>query len=159
MYGAMLAGWASEQLEPCRTFVGILASFGTELGLTFYRGILAEAEDRLGERDAALARLDEAVAKADEGHERYYLSDLHRLRGRVLVGLERGEEARAAYLRAISLGESLGAVMSRLRAAVELRELDPSAVSTEQLRSWRDLVEGGTAVDVIARAEALLAAG
>ena len=83
---------------------------------------LAEAEARAGDRDRAVAVLDEALATADHLGYRAFEAELHRARGEILLKRDPANPAPAeeAFLTAIAIAKHQGARSFELRAAFAL---------------------------------------
>ena len=86
---------------------------------------LAEAEARAGDRDRAVAVLDEALATADHLGYRAFEAELHRARGEILLKRDPANPAPAeeAFLTAIAVAKQQGARSFELRAALSLAKL------------------------------------
>jgi predicted ATPase len=99
------------------------------LWLPFYEGLLARLEAEQGETDAALDRIDAALALAAETGEHWANSLLLRFRGEFL--LERDPEnkspAEEAFLAAIAVAREQRARVFELQAALSLARLYHSA--------------------------------
>jgi tetratricopeptide (TPR) repeat protein len=90
---------------------------------TIYLGHLASAHASLGQRELALSLLDEAIRTAETTNELFFEAELHRLRGKVLLNLDRRAEAEAALQRALNIAEQQHAHWWQLRAATDLARL------------------------------------
>ncbi len=124
-YAGVVRCWAVGDVEGAKRHLAVLESTGTELGLSFYRSVVAEAEAERGELAAALARIDDCRRRAEEVGERYYLAELLRLQGRfaLAAGAAAGDQAETWFRRAIEVAAGQGTKMSELRAAIELARL------------------------------------
>jgi predicted ATPase len=124
-YAGVVQCWAVGDVEGAKRHLALLESTGTELGLSFYRSVVAEAEAERGDLDAALARIDACRRRAEEVGETYYLAEILRLQSRFALATGAGVEAQAeAWLRrAIEVAAGQGTKMSELRAATELARL------------------------------------
>jgi hypothetical protein len=85
---------------------------GIRLGGTYYRGLLADSLLHLGRTEEAASVLEEAIALAAAGPERFWEPELHRLRACVL---ER-QYARESLSRAIDESRTHGLRSLELRA-------------------------------------------
>jgi predicted ATPase len=95
LYQAMATvmwGWAlvkqgrhEEAIEQMRQGLAALQATGTELVRPHFLGLLAEALGKNGQPEEGLSLLDEALAVAQRGGERYYEAELYRLKGEVLL--------------------------------------------------------------------------
>ena len=86
---------------------------------------LAEAEARAGDRDRAIATLDEALATADRLGYRAFEAELKRTRGEILLECDPVNPAPAekAFLTAIAVAKQQGTRSFELRAALSLAKL------------------------------------
>ena len=124
---------------------------------------LAEAEARAGDRDRAIAILDEALATADSLDYRAFEAELNRTRGEILLKGDPANPAPAedAFLTAIAVATRQGTRSFGLRAALALAKLyqstgrpaDAHAVLAPALEGFSPTPE----MPEIAEAEALLA--
>jgi class 3 adenylate cyclase/predicted ATPase len=86
---------------------------------------LAEAEARAGDPDRAIAILDEVLATADRVGHRAFETELHRVRGEILIERDPANSAPAedAFLTAIAVAKQQGTRSFELRAALSLAKL------------------------------------
>ncbi len=101
----------------------ILRSIGCRLICVEFTGLLAEVQARQGETRAALALLEEALAHAQDGGERYYEAELYRVRAQILLEHERkSNSAEGDWLlrKSLELARSQGSKGFELRAATAL---------------------------------------
>ena len=107
-----LAGWAAT---------------GTATYQTYHLALLAEALGRGGQTEEGLGVLADALARMHDSGEGFHGSELHRLRGELLLrqGADEGvcREAEACFLRALSLARQQHAKSLELRAAMSLARL------------------------------------
>ena len=125
---------------------------------------LAEAEARAGDRDRAVAILDEALATCDRTGHRAFEAELHRVRGEMLLKRDPANPAPAeeAFQTAIAVAKQQGTRSFELRAALSLAKLyqstgrpaDAHAVLAPALEGFAPTPE----MPEIAEAQALLAA-
>ena len=123
---------------------------------------LAEAEARAGDRDRAIAILDEALATADRLGYRAFEAELHRARGEILLERDPANPAPAeeAFQTAIAVAKRQGTRSFELRAALALAKLyqstgrpaDAHAVLAPALEGFSPTPE----MPEIAEAQALL---
>jgi len=91
-----------------------------------FKGVLAEGLAGLGRAADALAAVEQAVAAADRGGERWYLAELMRIKAACLLEQdgERHETAAAAcFAAALDVARQQGALFWELRAAIGLSRL------------------------------------
>jgi class 3 adenylate cyclase/tetratricopeptide (TPR) repeat protein len=87
---------------------------------TVYLCHLASAYGSLGQPHTALGLLDEAIRTAEATSERILDAELHRVRGTILLGLDRHDEGEAGLTRALSIARQQQARWWELRAATSL---------------------------------------
>jgi len=92
-------------------------------------GMLAEAEMLDRRPEAALATVDAALEEVNRRGDRFYLPELHRLKGEMLraSGLEGGDLARACFRQALAEAKAQGAVPFRERAEQSLARVSAIA--------------------------------
>ena len=91
-----------------------------------FMGVLAEGLAGLGRLTEALATIDEALARADRGGECYYVAELLRIKGELLLQETRDQSVAAAeecFYGAIDVAGEHGALFWGLRAALSLARL------------------------------------
>ena len=132
-FGVFLEGWATAEaaarraagLENMRRGVEQLR----EQNVLFFDGLLkialAEAEDRAGDPDRAVAILDEALATCDRAGYRAFEAELHRARGEMLLKRDptNPSPAEEAYRSAVAVAQRQGTRSFGLRAALALAKL------------------------------------
>jgi class 3 adenylate cyclase/predicted ATPase len=170
-YGVFLQGWAASHsgavgsgLEHMRRGVEQLR----ELNYVSFDGLvkiaLAEAEARAGDRDRAIAILEEALATSDRTGYRAFEAELHRTRGEMLLARDAANPTPAgeAFLSAIAVAKRQATRSFELRAALSLAKLyqstghplDACAVLAPALEGFSATPE----MPEIEKAQALLAA-
>jgi predicted ATPase len=135
----------------------------TPLSAPLHQGLLAELEAEEQDIATALARIDEALALAEQTDQRWTDAFLHRIRGDVLLKADPPNFAGAedAYLAAIAIGRQQGARSFELQAALNLarhyhstgRAADAHAALAPALEGFLSAVE----MREIGEARALLA--
>jgi DNA-binding winged helix-turn-helix (wHTH) protein/predicted ATPase len=127
----VLRGWSrcvlgnqQEGIAEIRRGIGVLeATAGARL--SYYRALLAEASASQGCIDEAWRALDEAFADIRKTGERWWESELHRLRGELLLSDRRNDctDAEACFQQAIEAARGQQAKPLELRAALCLARL------------------------------------
>jgi len=93
---------------------------------TEYLGILAQGIAGLGQIGKALATVGQALARADRGAERWYVAELLRIKGELLIQEATAQsvsEAEDCFVGAIDVAREQGALFWELRAAMSLARL------------------------------------
>jgi predicted ATPase len=89
-----------------------------------YLGYLARGFAGLGQIDKALATVDQALARAEQGGERWYVPELLRIKGEFLLRTDQSSSAAEdCFLGAIDLARDQGALFWELRSALSLARL------------------------------------
>jgi predicted ATPase len=93
--------------------------------MRLFQGRLAKFEAAGQDAEGALARIDKALALAEQADQRWTDALLHRIRGDILLKVEPENPARAedAYLNAIAVAREQGARSFGLQAALKLAKL------------------------------------
>jgi len=134
--GQMLRGWATVKDGPVAQglaeFSQGLSAYKateTELSLTFFLALFADALTTAGLCDQAMDSLNEALALAERTGERYYESELHRLKGELILKTNDSDfsslsaQAEAAFQSALQVSRQQTAKSLELRAALSLARL------------------------------------
>jgi predicted ATPase len=131
--GAILRGWtlahqgqAQEGIEQMHQGLRAHRATGAESLRPYYLALLAEAHGTLGEPEAGLAVLTEALTRVDATGERWYEAELYRLKGELLLLQQNSDnqvEAEACFQHAITIARSQQAKSLELRAATSLARL------------------------------------
>jgi predicted ATPase len=150
-------------LENMRRAVQLLRDQNLPLFDGLLKIALAEAEERAGDVDRALAILDEALATCERIGHRAFEAELHRVRGEMLLKRDPANPAPAeqAFQIAIAVAQRQGTRSFELRAACSLAKLYQStARPAEAYAVLAPALEGfspTSEMPEIAEAQALLA--
>jgi predicted ATPase len=99
-------------------------STGAMVRKPFYLALLAEPNAKIGMIEEGFTALDEALAAALRSGERWWESELHRLKGELLlVRGTAGDEAEACFRQAVEIAREQSAKSLVLRAATSLARL------------------------------------
>jgi class 3 adenylate cyclase/tetratricopeptide (TPR) repeat protein len=120
--GALLAQGGDPQrgIEIMRSGIAALESNAARNRRPLYLGHLASAHAALGQLEVALDLLDEAIQTAETTNERFFETELRRLRSNVLTSLGRRAEAEPELRRALTIAQQQQARWWELRAATSL---------------------------------------
>jgi len=131
-WGSLLDGWALVQQGEAQAGIaqlhqGIMAwrATGAEGSRSYFLALLAEAHGILGEPEAGLAVLAEALTHLDTTGERVYESELYRLKGALLLQQNSNNQAEAehCFYHALETARSQQAKSLELRSATSLARL------------------------------------
>jgi predicted ATPase len=131
-YSAMLRSWAlaqqgqaQEGIEQMHQGLRAFRATGGEIVRPYFLALLAEAHGAMGQSETGLAVLAEALTLADTTGERWYESEIYRLKGELLLqqSLDNQAEAEHCFQQAITTAQSQQAKSFELRAATSLARL------------------------------------
>jgi serine/threonine protein kinase/tetratricopeptide (TPR) repeat protein len=129
---AMMSGWAlamqsreSEGVTLIREGLAAYLATGTRHQYGYYLALLAEALGEAGRKEEALQALSEALDFASQNKERYFESELYRLRGEALLktGIVAATDAERCFQQAIDIAKQQQAKSFELRAVISLARL------------------------------------
>ena len=103
----------------------MLGEQGQHLWLPLHEACRAETEAETSHVDSAIATLDDAFAESERTGQHWYDAELHRVRGDILLRVDRPDlaAAEAAFARAIEIARSQRTRSFELRAALALAKL------------------------------------
>ncbi len=126
----MYRGWVKvkngEMAEGISLLRGGSAAFratGAENWTPHNLALLAGAYEIAGQVEEALTQLDEAFRVVERTDERWFLAELYRHKGQLLVRQGHAEAAEELYRKALSIAREQEAKLWELRAAVSLAQL------------------------------------
>ena len=131
-YGSLLRGWAlvkqgqtREGIAQMHQSMQALRATGAEGGRPSILALFAEAYGTTGEPEAGLAVLTETLTLVDTTGERWYESDLYRLKGELLLqqNSDNQAEAETCFAQAMAIAQNQQAKSFELRAATSLARL------------------------------------
>jgi predicted ATPase len=108
-----------------RRGVAIVREQGQLVNMSLFEAARAIAETRAGETDAALHRLDDALAELERTENHWYEAELHRIRADILLERDPADTAAAeqSLQAAIAIAQSQKARSFELRGALSLAKL------------------------------------
>jgi predicted ATPase len=130
--GRVLQGWGlaeqgrgQEGIAQMREGLAAWRAMGAELGRPYYLGLLAEAYGKMGQTEAGLSALAEALSAMDNHGECYWKAELYRLKGELLLAGSAVQHAtvQTYYAQALDVARSQQAKSLELRAAISLCRL------------------------------------
>jgi len=98
-------------------------SIGSLVWVPLYLDILAGAYETMGQVAAALIKVDEALQIAGSTGEQWFIAELHRHKGQLLVQQGEVEGAERQFLEALRIAQAQGARLWELRAVMSLARL------------------------------------
>ena len=131
-FGSMLCGsalahqgQAKEGMAQITQGLMTYRATGAEILRPYFLALLAEAHSSIGQPEAGLTALAEALTLADTTRERWYEPELYRLTGELLLqqNSDNHTEAASCFQQAITIAQSQQAKSWELRAATSLARL------------------------------------
>jgi predicted ATPase len=128
----MLCGWArahqrqgEEGIEQIKQGLTLCRATGAELQRPYYLALLAEAHGTMGQLEAGLTVLTEALTLTDTTGEHWYEPELYRLKGELLLqqSSDHQAEAESCFAQAIAIAQNQHAKSLELRTATSLARL------------------------------------
>ena len=169
MLATILRGWTmaaqgrnEEGIALIREGLAGTRATGSELHRPYFLTLLAEAQMQIGRFDDGLNSLAEALAAADRNENRHYETEMHRLRGELLLKQSdsNAPEAHNCFGRAVEIAREQSAKSLELRATMSLARLldkqsrrDEARAMLTEIYGW--FTEGFDTADLI-DAKALL---
>src|SRR5262249_21218397 len=141
--GAVLRGWALAQQGQTAEGIaqmhqGLTAFRATGAGLarSYFLALLAEAHGALGQAEAGLTVLAEALTLTATTGARWYASEIYRLQGTLLLqqASDHHAEAESCFHHALDIARTQQAKSFELRAATSLARLWHSQGKREEAR-------------------------
>jgi predicted ATPase len=128
---AILEGWARVQGQTKEGMAQITQGLvtyratGSEILRPYFLALLAEAYSTMGEPEAGVMVLAEALTRVNTTGERWYESELYRLKGALLLQQSPGNstEAETCFQHAISIAQNQSAKSWELRSVTSLARL------------------------------------
>jgi predicted ATPase len=131
--GVLLRGWAllaqqgqaKEGIKQLTQGLRGLRATGAELLRPYHLALLAEAHGTMGQPEAGLTALAKALTLAETTGERWYESEMHRLKGELLLqqSSDNQAEAELCFHHALDIARSQQAKSLELRTATSLAKL------------------------------------
>jgi class 3 adenylate cyclase/predicted ATPase len=122
---AQQAGHAQAGIEQLHQGLSAFRATGAEINRSYFLGMLADAHGMIGEPEAGLTVLAEALTLADTTGERWYESECYRLQGELLLqqNSDNQAEAETCFQHALEIARSQQAKSFELRVAITMARL------------------------------------
>jgi predicted ATPase len=130
--GSILRGWALAHQGRAKEGIAQITqglmdfrATGAEINRSYFLTLLAEVHGILGEPEAGLTALTEALTLVDTTGERWYEPELYRLKGTLLLqqSSDNQAEAETCFHHALEIARTQQAKSFELRAATSLARL------------------------------------
>jgi predicted ATPase len=131
-YGSFLRGWAlahqgqpQEGIEQMHQGLRAHRATGAEISRPYFLTLFADVHGTIGEPEAGLTVLTEALALMGTTGERWYEAEIYRLQGELLLqqNSDHQAEAETCYQQAIAIAQNQQAKSFELRTATSLARL------------------------------------
>jgi class 3 adenylate cyclase/tetratricopeptide (TPR) repeat protein len=115
----------AQRIDDFRQSLADYRDQGNRVIVPGFLGVLARLEAQAQNHERALALIDEALAMSQEGGDRLYDSNLHRLRGNILLNRKPANpaQAEAAFKTSLAIANEQGARTLELLASFALAKL------------------------------------
>ena len=130
----ILVGQVEGGIAQLRQGLAAMQAVGTIRHRTSFLAALAEGYAKAGQPEQGLSVLAEAFSLVTQTGERYYLAELHRLQGELLLIQGDETEAEASFRKAIEVARQQQAKSLELRAAMSLSRLRQQQGKREEAR-------------------------
>src|SRR5215831_15608561 len=116
---------AKEGIEQIHQGLRAFRAMGIEINRSYFLALLAEAHGTMGQPEAGLAVLAEALTWVETAGERWYQSELYRLKGELLLQQSSSNqtEAESCFHQAIAIARNQQAKSLELRIATTMARL------------------------------------
>jgi predicted ATPase len=128
--GTIYRGWAKvnsghlvQGMSLLRSGSNEYRATGAQTRLSYHAGLLAKACDIAGQVDEAVGHLDDALQLAEAVGERWFMAELYRHKGELMIRQGDSEAAEEFYRKALGIAEKQETKLWELRAAVSLARL------------------------------------
>jgi predicted ATPase len=128
--GTIYRGWVkvknggvSEGISLLRSGASAYRATGAEAWTPYYIALLARACEIAGEVEEALTVLDDALQIVERTGERWFVAELNRHKGQLLLRQGHPEAAEELYRKTMSIAQEQGAKLWELRTAASLARL------------------------------------
>jgi predicted ATPase len=130
--GSILRGWALAQLgqakegiEQLQQSMQAFRATGAEILRPYYLALLAEAHGAMGQPESGLTVLTEALTLVETTGQRWYASEIYRLKGALLLQQSSDNQAEAenCFHQAIAIAQDQQAKSFELRATTSMARL------------------------------------
>ena len=119
-FASLLDGKGAEGLQSLQTGLNIFNMTGAKLSLCQFQAQLAQGHLLTGDTSAALQQIDEALATSAINGNVFYLAEIHRLRGEILLAHspDRVPDAEACFHKSLEIARAQQAKSSELRTTI-----------------------------------------
>jgi len=128
--GLVFLGWVAvkrgnvaEGMSLLRSGIAAYQAYGAQLLMPHNIALLAEACEIAGQIDEAMTLLDEALLRIERTGERWFVAEVYRQKGALLLRQGHTEAAEELYRKALSIAQEQEAKLWELRAAASLARL------------------------------------
>jgi len=128
--GMLYHGWVAVKRGDVANGISLLRSgsaayraAGAEIGMPYFLGLLARACEIAGQIEEAVTQLDDALQIADRTGARWFVPELDRHMGQLLLLQGHSEAAEEIYRKALAIADEQEAKLWELRAAASLARL------------------------------------
>lgn len=125
-FSQLLDGQADQSLATMQSGLDVFDLTGAKLSLGHFYGTIAEAHLHAGRPEAALERVDEALAACQANGNVFFLAEAYRLRGQIMRALGRLEDAETCFQQSLEIARDQQARSWELRTTLSQSRLRES---------------------------------
>ena len=116
-------GNVAEGISLLRSGSAAYRATGAEIWIPHFMALLARACEIAGRVEEAVTQLDDALQIVERTGERWFVAELYRHKGQLLLRQGHSDAAEELYRKALSIAAEQGAKLWELRAAASLSQL------------------------------------
>ncbi len=122
-FSQLLDEQTAESLQSLQAGLDVFNKTGAKLSLCHFYAICAQAHLQAGDTDAAQRRIDEAAAASATNGNVFFLAEIHRLRGEIMLAVDKVDDAEACFHESLEVARSQQAKSWELRTTLSLSRL------------------------------------
>jgi predicted ATPase len=122
-FSLLLDDQTEESLQTMQSGLDVFNMTGANLSLCHFHAIFAAAHLQGGRHDEALQRIDEAAAASAVNGNTFFLAEIHRLRGEIMLADNKVDEAESCFHQSLEIAQSQRAKSWELRTTLSLCRL------------------------------------
>jgi len=122
-FGLLLDQQPEESLQLLQAGLDVFNMTGANLSLCHFQAIFAEAHLQAGNLEQSLQRIDEATELSKINGNAFYLAEIHRLRGEIMLANDQIDEAESCFHESLEIARSQQAKSWELRTSMSLCRL------------------------------------
>jgi tetratricopeptide (TPR) repeat protein len=119
-FSLLLDGQTEESLSTMQSGLDVFNMTGAKLSLSHFYAIFGEAHLQAKRYDEAVKRIDEALAVSAANGNVFFLAEIYRLRGEIMLALDHVDDAESCFQQSLDVARSQQAKSWELRTTLSL---------------------------------------